>query len=162
MLFINVLTVSPATLHLVSPGLCVDFFDTAPPPHDLLASALTQLFFLRPATVLQVFILWPLSGNQLHAPELGPLLGDTWSHSSQVKFVTLSSLPLISAESATQSCLLQILAGFVIPPLLIPISLRSVIEPILLQIVMGLDAQEAGRSVNSYEGSAGIKESDRS
>ena len=25
--------------------------------------------------------------------------------------------------------------------------------------VMGLDAQEAGRSVNSYEGSAGIKES---
>ncbi|SOV05650.1 uncharacterized protein UDID_18484 [Ustilago sp. UG-2017a] len=28
--------------------------------------------------------------------------------------------------------------------------------------VMGLDAQEAGRSVNSYEGSAGIKESGRS
>ncbi|SPC61892.1 uncharacterized protein UHOD_11907 [Ustilago sp. UG-2017b] len=28
--------------------------------------------------------------------------------------------------------------------------------------VMGLDAQEAGRSVNSYEGSAGIKESGKS
>jgi hypothetical protein len=31
-----------------------------------------------------------------------------------------------------------------------------------LTAVMGLDAQEAGRSVNSYEGSAGIKESGRS
>ncbi|SPC63777.1 uncharacterized protein UHOD_11331 [Ustilago sp. UG-2017b] len=66
MLFIDVLTVSPATLRLVSPGLCVDFFDTAPPPHDLLAGALTQLFFLRPAKVLQVFILWPLSGEVCH------------------------------------------------------------------------------------------------
>ncbi|SOV06429.1 uncharacterized protein UDID_17462 [Ustilago sp. UG-2017a] len=36
--------------------------------------SLTQFFFLRLATVLQVFILWPLSGNQLHAPELGPSL----------------------------------------------------------------------------------------
>ncbi|SPC66387.1 uncharacterized protein UHOD_12022 [Ustilago sp. UG-2017b] len=101
MLFIDILTVLPVTLLLVSSGLCVDFFDTAPPPHDLLASVLTQLFFLRLATVLQVFILWPLSGNQLHAPELGPLLGYAWSCSSHVKFVTLSSLPLISAESAT-------------------------------------------------------------
>ncbi|SPC60976.1 uncharacterized protein UHOD_11208 [Ustilago sp. UG-2017b] len=33
---------------------------------------------------------------------------------------------------------------------------------LLLRCVMGLDAQEAGRSVNSYEGSAGIKESGRS
>ncbi|SOV06499.1 uncharacterized protein UDID_17487 [Ustilago sp. UG-2017a] len=101
MLFIDVLTVSPVTLLLVSSELCVDFFNTAPPPHDLLASVLTQLFFLQPATVLQVFILWPLSGNQLHAPELGPLLGDTWSRSLHVKFVTLSSLPLISTEFAT-------------------------------------------------------------
>ncbi|SOV02006.1 uncharacterized protein UDID_18932 [Ustilago sp. UG-2017a] len=86
MLFIDLLTVSPATFLLVSSELCVDFFDTAPPPHDLLAGVLTQLFFLRLATVLQVFILWSWSGNQLHALELGPLLGDAWSRSLHVKF----------------------------------------------------------------------------
>ncbi|SPC65044.1 uncharacterized protein UHOD_11012 [Ustilago sp. UG-2017b] len=40
MLFIDVLTVSPVTLLLVSPELCVNYFDTAPPPHDLLAGVL--------------------------------------------------------------------------------------------------------------------------
>ncbi|SOV04980.1 uncharacterized protein UDID_17816 [Ustilago sp. UG-2017a] len=99
MLFIDVLTVSLATLHLVSPGLCVNFFDTAPPPHGLLAGALTQLFFLRPAMVLQVFILWPLSGNQLHAPELGPLLGDTWSCSSQAKADSTADLSELCCKS---------------------------------------------------------------
>ncbi|SPC63743.1 uncharacterized protein UHOD_11316 [Ustilago sp. UG-2017b] len=40
MLFIDVLTVLPATLLLVSPELCVNYFDTAPPPHDLFAGVL--------------------------------------------------------------------------------------------------------------------------
>jgi hypothetical protein len=37
---IDVLAVSPATLLLVPPDLCVDLFDTAPPPHDLFAGVL--------------------------------------------------------------------------------------------------------------------------
>ena len=40
MLFIDVLTVSPATLLLVSPELCVNYFGAAAPPHDLLAGVL--------------------------------------------------------------------------------------------------------------------------
>ena len=37
---IDILTVSPVILFLVSSEQCVDSFDTAPPPHDLLAGVL--------------------------------------------------------------------------------------------------------------------------
>ncbi|SPC64893.1 uncharacterized protein UHOD_12297 [Ustilago sp. UG-2017b] len=105
-------------------SLCrpVDLFDTAPPPHGLCAGVLdTALLLLTGDDSPDPLSYEPLSGNPLRASELGPLIGNAWSCSSHVKFVALSSLPLISAGSATRSCLLQILAGFVIPLSLVPI-----------------------------------------
>ena len=62
---------------------CVStFFNTAPPPQDLLAGVLDTA--LLPSTgdgSPGCHLVVPLSGNQLHAPTLGPFLGSAWSPS---------------------------------------------------------------------------------
>ena len=64
---------------------CVDFFDTGPPPSVLLAGySYTPLL---PPTGDGPLSCVPLSGPQLHAPELGPPLGGAWSRSPPQKLV---------------------------------------------------------------------------
>ncbi|SOV04437.1 uncharacterized protein UDID_17087 [Ustilago sp. UG-2017a] len=58
---------------------CVDFFDTGPPPSVLLAGF--SYTALLPSTGDGPLSCVPLSGPQLHAPELGPPLGGAWSRS---------------------------------------------------------------------------------
>jgi hypothetical protein len=58
---------------------CADSIDTAPPPSVLLASF--SYIALLPSTGDGPLSCVPLSGNQLHAPELGPPLGGAWSRS---------------------------------------------------------------------------------
>ncbi|SOV06264.1 uncharacterized protein UDID_19498 [Ustilago sp. UG-2017a] len=116
-----------------------DSIDTAPPPSVLLAGfsytallpstvlllllssspvSLTQPSFLRPVTAPLSCV--PLSGHQLHAPELGPLLA-ALGPAPPRKLVVCPCLLLISAESVIGSLLLPILAESAIPFLISPI-----------------------------------------
>ena len=62
--------------------LCVNLLDTALPPHDLFTGVPDTA--LLPSTgdgSPGCRLVAPLSGNQLHAPGLGPFLGSAWSPS---------------------------------------------------------------------------------
>ena len=76
----QVLYRSPCNIASVLPELCVNLFDTALPPHDLYAGVINTAL-LPPNWQLFSWLLpcEPLSGNQLHASELGPCLGRAWS-----------------------------------------------------------------------------------